>query len=656
MPITRKQTTIGLVAITLLTFLLLSLFLMTELRWTEGELGVPLDDAWIHYQFARNISQGQGFSFNPGEPTPGSTAPLWTLLLAGLATVTEQMVVGSIMLSALFLVLTVLLTFGLTSHLSDSRGFGLLAALGVALTGRLLWAGLAGMETTAFAAVSVTAVWLYAKRGLGPASALLFGLASQLRPEGHVLFLLALLDTGWVFLREARRSHKKRLDWLALARQFGFPLLIYLVVALPYTLFGLATTGKPFPNTFYAKAGTEHFFSFRTLQESIRLHWQDNYLAFLLLIPGIIPTWRRCRLIVAWLFMLLILTAFTVDFIWHHGRYTLPLAPFVVITAVLGGQWILQHLPARSRPWVGAIIVILFVIMAAVRLPLWATYLGQNSREILLMDVAMGNWLAQNTPPDALIAVDDIGAIGYLSGREIFDLNGLISPEMWPVIRDEPQGYLKNEAATRILSSVQADYLAIFPLWHWELANNSQVAKPITRFQVDSRTIIGDQEAVVYKTQWPYIEAAAVLSPPLAVLGEDISLFDYQFTAPTHKEDLLELTLFWQNQRPVTNRYDVFVHILNPDGEIVAQSDHEPVQGLAPTNRWQPGDIIRDDHSINWSQDLAGGTYSVRVGMYLRDTGERLPAKAAVVIDNAVELTTFEWPAVAGSTDPKQGS
>ena len=36
----------------------------------------------IHAQFARNIVLGHGFSYNPGEPTSGSTAPLWTLVLA----------------------------------------------------------------------------------------------------------------------------------------------------------------------------------------------------------------------------------------------------------------------------------------------------------------------------------------------------------------------------------------------------------------------------------------------------------------------------------------------------------------------------------------------------------------------------------------------
>ena len=43
----------------------------------------PLDDSWIHLHFARNLAEGAGFAYNPGVPVAGSTAPLWTLLLAG---------------------------------------------------------------------------------------------------------------------------------------------------------------------------------------------------------------------------------------------------------------------------------------------------------------------------------------------------------------------------------------------------------------------------------------------------------------------------------------------------------------------------------------------------------------------------------------------
>ena len=55
-------------------------------RWTlGGRLGWPLDDSWIHLQFARNLAAGRGLAYNSGELVTGSTAPLWTALLALLA-------------------------------------------------------------------------------------------------------------------------------------------------------------------------------------------------------------------------------------------------------------------------------------------------------------------------------------------------------------------------------------------------------------------------------------------------------------------------------------------------------------------------------------------------------------------------------------------
>jgi hypothetical protein len=59
----------------------LALFLARE-RQIAGVAGFPLDDSWIHLHFARNLAEGAGFAYNPGVPVAGSTAPLWTLLLA----------------------------------------------------------------------------------------------------------------------------------------------------------------------------------------------------------------------------------------------------------------------------------------------------------------------------------------------------------------------------------------------------------------------------------------------------------------------------------------------------------------------------------------------------------------------------------------------
>ena len=47
----------------------------TYLEWQQTAPGFPLDDTWIHLQFARNVAEGHGFSFNPGVLSSGSTAP-----------------------------------------------------------------------------------------------------------------------------------------------------------------------------------------------------------------------------------------------------------------------------------------------------------------------------------------------------------------------------------------------------------------------------------------------------------------------------------------------------------------------------------------------------------------------------------------------------
>ena len=58
---------------------MLATFLVSELR-IASHAGFPIDDAWIHAVFARNLVEGQGFAFNPGESIGGSTAPLWSRL------------------------------------------------------------------------------------------------------------------------------------------------------------------------------------------------------------------------------------------------------------------------------------------------------------------------------------------------------------------------------------------------------------------------------------------------------------------------------------------------------------------------------------------------------------------------------------------------
>src|SRR5215213_1190448 len=67
-----------------------------------GVLGFPLDDSWIHLQFARNLAHGHGLSYNPGELVTGSTAPLWTALLSLLFLLPGSVILWTKLLGVLF--------------------------------------------------------------------------------------------------------------------------------------------------------------------------------------------------------------------------------------------------------------------------------------------------------------------------------------------------------------------------------------------------------------------------------------------------------------------------------------------------------------------------------------------------------------------------
>jgi hypothetical protein len=265
--------------------------------------------------------------------------------------------------------------------------------------------------------------------------------------------------------------------------------------------------------------------------------------------------------------------------------------------------------------------------------------LGTNSKEIQEIDIALGRWLAENTPQEALIAVDDIGAITFLSGRQIVDMNGLVSPEVWPAV-EAADALARDQVLTRILSDLEPDYMAAFPLWRWNIATNPDVAQPLFHVRTDTHTIIFQQDAYVYETTWPYLAAAEPQQEKPAVFGEAIKLAGFDLP----EGGAGSLVLYWQSLAPLEQDYDVFVHLIDESGNLAAQVDRQPLNGLTPTSSWQTGDLIRDPIELPTAAELAPGEYEIKVGFYMRETGERLPVSGAPAPDNALLLDTITVP------------
>jgi hypothetical protein len=111
--------------------------------------------------------------------------------------------------------------------------------------------------------------------------------------------------------------------------------------------------------------------------------------------------------------------------------------------------------------------------------------------------------------------------------------------------------------------------------------------------------------------------------------GDAISLNTYVIAPPAPTTaSVLRVALHWQSSRPLTTRYKVFVHILDAQGKVVAQSDAEPMADLAPTTSWQVGQTIDDLHGIRLPASLASQSLRVAVGLYDPDTNVRLAALA----------------------------
>jgi arabinofuranosyltransferase len=86
--------------------------------------------------------------------------------------------------------------------------------------------------------------------------------------------------------------------------------------------------------------------------------------------------------------------------------------------------------------------------------------------------------------------------------------------------------------------------------------------------------------------------------------------------------DVLPVHLDWQVSAQITRDLTVFLHLVNPAGEIIAQSDRKPFDGRFPTTVWRTDDELTDSMLVALPEELDSGTYSLRIGLY--DSAGRL--------------------------------
>lgn len=117
-------------------------------------------------------------------------------------------------------------------------------------------------------------------------------------------------------------------------------------------------------------------------------------------------------------------------------------------------------------------------------------------------------------------------------------------------------------------------------------------------------------------------------SPLDVVLGDHVRFLGYDIGETPVAGQSLSLTLYWQALDAVKQDYTIFVHLLGSDGNLLAQHDAPPIEGLYPTSQWIVGDIFSHQITFYIPEDAPPGQYELLTGMYIYPDLTRLPVSS----------------------------
>ena len=450
-----------------------------------------IDDAFITFRYSRNIDEGQGFVYNPGVQTLGTTTPLFALTMAALSKIAggEDYQNYAIVVSAIADAISVVLIFLIARTVIESDLIAALPAALWAISPMSVTFAVGGMETSVNILWMIAATWFYVAQratpkrsqiGIGICAAL--GLLTRIDAAFWIapLFLFQLIES-WIAGRG--KPFLQRLPW----RTWSAGAL----VLLPWVIFSLAYFGTPIPNSVTAKryayliepgsalirliqTYSTPFFEFNTFGSIGTMIAAVVYLTLSLL--AFVYTARKAPrllplLIYPWLYLIIFSLLNPLIFRW----YLAPPIPALMLGIVIGA-WSIVSRPlknSRALRFAPVIVGIFGCVWLFTSINGWALHPEQgpdrpapemawNALELLYQQMGEHLYNDLKVTPQTRVASGDIGTIGYFTRATIVDTVGLVTPKLtryYPVDRALIASDQNYAIPPQLIYDTQPDYL-----------------------------------------------------------------------------------------------------------------------------------------------------------------------------------------------------
>lgn len=398
------------------------------------------DDAFITWRYASHLVEGEGLVFNPGERVEGYSNFGWVMISAAAIRAGIDPALACRLLGVICGCLALPFSWLLARRLApDGSRATLIAPLLLAVSPVLVRHTTTGLETAFFALFTIIAVWLADRMRApvaGPGAAALLVLLllaiAVVRPEGPAVALAIALSLchdagGMTSLLDPRR-------WRRLGRNV---LVTFVCLFAIYYLWRWSYFGDAVTNTCRVKmTGDPSSFvdGIQYLVDFLR----DNGGALLVGMPLVLILRKGSP--TRFLLPLAIVAGYTIftvlaggDWMYHY-RFFAHVMPLLA-ALVSAGVGVLSEAFPRGDWRRRALPAVLAVVLAT-------TFLSMGNRELAVAREVvpairsggflvysfrdLGIWLEKNTAENDVVAVSDIGAVGYFSGRVILDMFGLV--------------------------------------------------------------------------------------------------------------------------------------------------------------------------------------------------------------------------------------